>query len=489
MSTTPVHWHEGMFLRPHHFQAAERYWAEQLRLSASFDVHYNWGARLIRIDTDALQDHRFVVERLEARLRDGTLVVAEQGTDHALAPLDLRPAVERLGPGETLDVLLAVPTLQLGSANTGPNDDPTTRYSAAPSGEPIEDENDGRTPRLVGLRRLKARLLAAGEDTSGYETIPLARLERSADTSGTPRLHEWYVPPVLACDGWPPLAKNVVGAVYSRLGGLVRNLARQAREQGIKFDSNAPEHRRVFERLRALNEGHAAFGVVARAAGAHPFWVYLELCRLAGTLAVFGKTAALADELPAYDHDDLGRCFYAVKRQLDELFAADFTQGYEVRPFVGDANRMKVKIDREWLAPACQMLVGVESPVPAADCVKLLAVDMKIAALERVDEVYKDGGRGLKFVHEKGGHPVLPATASRKGHNLVYFRVTHEGGAEDEWEHVNRTYNLAVKLNPRHLVGSLDRRPSLTIQAADGRPVTLWFSLYVVLPSAQQSGE
>src|SRR5688572_28048231 len=28
MKNLPVHWSEGMFLRPHHFQAADRHWAE-----------------------------------------------------------------------------------------------------------------------------------------------------------------------------------------------------------------------------------------------------------------------------------------------------------------------------------------------------------------------------------------------------------------------------------------------------------------------------
>ena len=69
MSTPPVYWHQGMFLRPHHFQAGERFVADQARISGHFDVHYNWGLRVAKIDMEALRNQFFVVERLAARRR------------------------------------------------------------------------------------------------------------------------------------------------------------------------------------------------------------------------------------------------------------------------------------------------------------------------------------------------------------------------------------------------------------------------------------
>jgi type VI secretion system protein ImpJ len=479
MAKPPVHWHEGMFLRPHHFQAADRHAADQLRLSARFDVHHNWGLRAAELDVGALKNYRFVVTGLEARLRDGTLVVARTGTEQALAPLDLKPAVEALPPGGTLDVLLAVPTLRLGAANAGGRDDGAARYVVDPATEPLPDENTGENENLVDFRRLNARLLTADQEHGGYETIPVARIERSLQAGGPPQLHRYYIPPLLACDGWPPLQEDVVSAVYNRVGGLVKQLARQVATQNIRLDTNSPEQRKVIERLRTLNECYAAFGVVARADGVHPFTAYLELCRLAGKLAVFGPTATVADDdLPAYDHDDLGRCFFTVKRLVDDLLTQDFSQGYEMRPFTGDGLRMRVSLEPGWLAPACQVLVGVESPLPPAECARLLTgkLNMKLGALERVDEVFRVGARGLDFVHEHKPPPALPS-----GPNLVFLRVNREA-SRDEWERVRETYNLAVRVNQALMVGSSDGKPDLTIQA-DGRTTTLRFTLYVVPPA------
>jgi type VI secretion system protein ImpJ len=475
-----------MFLRPHHFQAADRYWSDQVRQSGRFDVHYNWGLRAVGIDPGALRNYRFEVDRLEARLRDGTLVRAERGTDTALDALDLKPAVERLGPGETVDVLLAVPQLQIGRANAGGPGDPGVRYHVDGAREPVPDENTGQYPSLVELRRINARLMTSDQNLTGYETVPVARVERSAQTAAPPQLHPWYIPPVLACDAWPPLAAGVVGEVYNRVGGLVKQLARQVQDQNIRLDSNAPEQRKIFERLRALNEGYAALGVVARADGVHPFTGYLELCRLAGKLAVFGKTPALPDDLPAYDHDDLGHCFYTVKRYIDDLLTQDFSQGYEMRGFVGDGLRMRVAIDPTWLAPACQLLVGVESPMPSDQCARLLTgrLNMKIGALERVDDIFRVGQKGLDFVHDVKVPPVLPASAGSGGH-LTYFRINRDASKE-EWSAVTQTYNLAIRMNQSLLVGSIDGRSDVTIQA-EGKTATMRFTLYVVLPSAQAS--
>ncbi|HEX4606608.1 MAG TPA: type VI secretion system baseplate subunit TssK, partial [Urbifossiella sp.] len=440
MSVPAVHWHEGMFLRPHHFQAAERYLADQSRRAGRLDVHHNWGLRAIDLDTDALRNYRFEVHRLEARLRDGTLVVAARD-QNPLAGLDLRPAMAELPPGGTVDVLVGVPVMQLGRPNAAA-DGPDARYHTDTPREPVPDENTGQNPRLVQFRRLNLRLFAGTQDVSGYETIAVARLERSAQATAPPQLHPWFIPPVLACDAWPGLGDGVVGQVYNRIGTMVKQIAQRTREQRITFDSNAPEDRKLFERLRALNEGYATLGVVARAAGVHPFDAYLELCRLAGRLAVFGKAMAVPDEdMPPYDHDDLGRCFFAVKRLIDALLTHDFDQGYDARPFVGAGLRLRVGIEPAWLAPAAQVLVGVESPLPPAEAVRLLAgrLNMKIGSFERVDEIFRLGLRGLDFVPVPNPPRVLPASP-----RLTYFQVNREG-SRDEWEHVAQTYTLAVR--------------------------------------------
>ena len=49
MQNPSVHWFEGMFLRPQHFQAADRYWSEAIHLGQSWDHAYGYGIQAIEI--------------------------------------------------------------------------------------------------------------------------------------------------------------------------------------------------------------------------------------------------------------------------------------------------------------------------------------------------------------------------------------------------------------------------------------------------------
>ena len=198
MSIPPVFWHEGMFIRPHHFQASDRYWAEQVYLTSKFDAHHNWGLRGIEIDTEALRNYRFEVHRLAARMRDGTLIVAMRGSDQALDPLDLKSLEATLGPDQTVDIVLAVPTLRLGRSNSGAAN---VRYEVDAAPQATPDENSGQNPNPVPIRRLNLMLKTSTGDLEGYQTLPLARLIRSSQASAPLKLHPEYIPPLLACDG------------------------------------------------------------------------------------------------------------------------------------------------------------------------------------------------------------------------------------------------------------------------------------------------
>src|SRR5262249_42193625 len=124
MTARPVHWHEGMFLRPHHFQAAQRYAAAELARGTHWTLHHDWGLRTIDLDRDALANNRFVVRSLRARFRDGTLVSLPEDGD--LPALDLKPVLEK---NPSVTVLIGLPTLHLGRANVSTARSDTARFT------------------------------------------------------------------------------------------------------------------------------------------------------------------------------------------------------------------------------------------------------------------------------------------------------------------------------------------------------------------------
>src|SRR6185295_11552285 len=114
MSSRAVHWQNEMFLRPLHFQAAQRYLADVARRNESWDVHYNWGLRSIDLDPKALQNHQIVIRSLDARMRDGTPVSIPR--DGTIAAFNLRPIFQDKTARRFL-VYLAVPAHNPGRQN------------------------------------------------------------------------------------------------------------------------------------------------------------------------------------------------------------------------------------------------------------------------------------------------------------------------------------------------------------------------------------
>jgi type VI secretion system protein ImpJ len=470
MAVRPVDWYEGMFLRPHHFQAAQRSVSHDAQRGGKWDVHYNWGLRSINLDLDALANNRLVVSALRCRLRDGTLVSVPD--DGLLTPLDLKNAFERQ---QTLTVFLGVPGLQLGKANvSGDGAVAGVRYRTAT--QPLEDENTGVNTQPIQVRLLNFRLLLSNEDLSGYETIPVARIRKSERAEATPELDWTYIPPVVACDAWQPLNVGILQQIYDRVGKKLDLLASQVVTRGISFDSHAQGDPQLFAQLRELNEAYATLGILAFAEGVHPLAAYVELARLVGRMAIFGAARRPAD-LPRYDHDDLGTCFYRAKQEIDALLNIVREPEYKERPFIGAGLRMQVSLEPAWLESIWQMFVGVQSPLAPEECIRLITkaglLDLKIGSSDRVDEIYRLGQAGLRF-----GHSPRPPRALPTVPGLNYFQINRESQL-DEWQNVQKSLTLAIRLNETRVAGNIQGQRVLTVKTG-GQTTTLQFTLYLV---------
>src|SRR5438132_7118776 len=138
-----VHWHEGMFLRQHHFLTEHRQLVRLTQLDEKWTLHHNWGLRSIQLNAEALGNFRFSVSELKARLRDGTLI--EVPEDGPLPELDLKPALES---NRKVTIHLGIPLLKSSHPNIaadGPSDN--NRYYLIT--RQVDDENLGVNPQPI----------------------------------------------------------------------------------------------------------------------------------------------------------------------------------------------------------------------------------------------------------------------------------------------------------------------------------------------------
>lgn len=475
---------------PHHMQQEDRCQTERLALSHRWNVHHNWGLRRIEWDPEAFQSGRLEVTRLQARMRDGTLIdVPGEGR---LPTLEL---AEILANRERVTVYVALAQLHETGANSAAPSAPPADAEGSQNSQTVKtrylmekfqiaDENDGADLQTLDFRILNLQLMLDSEDLAGYEVLEIGRFEKSPTAEGAPRVDVNYIPPVLACDAWKPLVDEILQMLYHHLSSRMENLATKAVTRGITFETKNPGDNKLLGRLAVLNEASCVLNTIAFAEGIHPFTAYLELCRIVGQLAIFTGDRR-APKLPAYDHDDLGGCFYAVKRHLewDEDAAA-----YEERAFIGEELRMQVAIEAKWLEPAWQMFVGVRSPLPQAEVIDLLTtpgqLDMKIGSANRVDHMFTRGIPSLEFTHALTPPRVLPTMA-----DLTYFQVNRDS-RQSEWEKVKESLTLAVRVNHKRFevgpAGNINGMRVLALHQHGHQPATtMQFSLFVVAGSAE----
>jgi type VI secretion system protein ImpJ len=472
MSDRPIHWHEGMFLRPHHFQAADRHMRQFIGQQVRWDEHHYWGVRHLKHDPDALGAFRFVVRHLEARMRDGTPVVLPD--DAGEQGLDLKEAFQRQS---RVEIFLAVPQWRSGQPNAGP-DVQFPRYLV--DNLALEDENTGVNPQPVSVRRPNVRLMFGDDDHAGFETLPLARLVKADRAEATPKLDTTFIPPLLACDGWPVLSDDILQQVFFRINTKIEVLASQVKSRGISFDSGSPGDGRRMHQLARLNEAHALLSNMAFVPGVHPLPAYLELCRIVGQLSILGE-AVRPPDLPRYDHEDLGTCFWKVKQYIDALLSDVEEPAYQERPFIGAGLRMQVAIEPAWLEPAWTMFLGVKSTLSNEECIRMLTrpekLGMKIGSSDRVDVIFTRGQDGLKFAACPRPPRDLPSAP-----NLTYFDMPRDTN-NPEWQNIQRSLSVAIRIREGDIIGNIQGQRELTIRVG-GQTTTMQFTLFMVPATA-----
>ncbi|MSU78442.1 MAG: type VI secretion system baseplate subunit TssK [Gemmataceae bacterium] len=471
MTSRAVHWHNEMFLRPLHFQAAHRYCIDQMRRNHNWDVHYNWGLRSIEIDPTALANHRLVIRSLEARLRDGTPVVLPR--DGVLPELNLRTHFQS-NKSRVLRIYLAVPAIFAGRSNVALERNPKVRYYQ--ESMEVEDESTGGDPQTIAVRALNIQILVGNQDQTGYQVLPIAQIERTDRADGGLQHDVSFIPPLMSCDAWKPLADGILGSLQDRLDKKIDWLAEHIARQGITFDRQMPGDVLVLKQLQQLSESSSVLGVLHSSPGIHPLTAFLELSRIVGQVAIFGATRR-PPEFPRYDHDDLGTCFAFIKQHLDAQLNLVVEPEYKERQFIGAGWRMQVGLEPSWLSASSQIYIGVQSTLDPVQCVNMLAdagqLDMKVGSSDRVEELFRKGAAGLRFEAEELPPQELPKVAGQ-----MYFRLIQDT-KDPEWLNLKKSLTLALRLNENLIVGSIQNQRRLTIRV-DGRNVAMQFSLFVL---------
>ena len=431
-----VVWNKGMFLNPQQFQAQDQFVESALQFRFAASHFANWGITALNIDTDALSNGVFRVEKCSGVMPDGEPFDMPEGDD--LAPS--RKFAEHFPPTQdTLDIYLALPELRPRSRNvtiaasqTGASDGPVaTRYVAET--RMVPDENSGAEEKPVLLARRTFRLLFGNEYRDGFVTLRIARLGRNA--AGSVELSPQFVPPSLNL-GSSPYLNMLLRRQIEILANKSATLSGPRRQRGKITAEFLPSETANFWLLHTVNTHLPELKHIWKVRKGHPETAYACMLRLAGALATFSLEAR-PENLPDYDHDDLGRCFTLLDQNIRDLMETVIPSKFVAIPleprdrFIWGGTVTEDQYFRD-----SQFYLAVSAKMGIDDIIRKVPQIVKVSSQDDIQQIVRSALPGITLRHV----PVPPAAIPIRLDNQ-YFVLNQSGPL---WDTVKLSRQIAV---------------------------------------------
>jgi len=431
-----VVWTKGMFLNPQHFQTQDQYFEDATDFRFSASNYANWGVTSLDIDHEALAGGVFTLNQARGIMPDGLIFRMPDGDD-------LPPSRDIEGffpPAEReVEVYLAIPDHRADAANVtipaaaadGVSD---TRYTAKTL--MVTDVNAGREEKPVQVAQRNFRLLFGSENRDSFSTLCVAQIVRNPQ--GLFQVKRTHIAPCL------DIAHNkyLMGLLQTILGILANksaNLSAGRRERGKSVADFTASETTNFWLLHTVNTTLPELRHIWKVRHGHPEQAYLVLSRLAGALATFSLDAS-PDELPGYNHKDLGTCFSLLDAQIRRLVETVIVEPYETVPLVlGDRDIWTGTITDDRHFRDSQFFLAVSAAMEAGEIIQKVPLRMKVAAVEDIDLQINKALPGIRLTHTPAP-PVIRMKLSNQ-----YFMLGQQGSP---WQKVKESRNIAVFVPP-----------------------------------------
>lgn len=434
--TSEIHWHEGLFLQPHHLQLLQRSMLDRIGSERSLSTPYGWGVVESKLSSDELEAGRVRFDVLRAVMPSGAFVDVPAAAD--LPAIDISDAF-----GSTtvpLTIALGVPLYYPTRANAlsiGETDWRIKRRFRVDEHDAY-DENTGDNSQTVLVRRVNARLLILErDDRSDLEVLPLLRVVRATgEETGLPKLDRGYIPACFWLGGSAAL-KERIRDLSNRVEAARAETVVQLTRAGFSIENFKGVQVQQMMRLAILNRASSRLpSLLSAPAGVTPFEMYLELRGLLGELA------ALQPDRDAwggskYDHENPGPVFEELAESISDLLRAEGTATWMKVPFAArEEGLMVVSLSEEHVTRPSEYFLGIKSGLDPRELAKLVEDPAKFRLM--AESMSSARVKGVPLEEER--HPPLQLP-SQVG--LHYFRL-RRGEAGRMWETISSERSMAV---------------------------------------------
>jgi type VI secretion system protein ImpJ len=318
-----VIWAEGLFLRPQHFQQAERYLERLMGQKLEALLPYGAGFTRLQVDQELLKIGKVGLVGAEGVFPDGTPfnVPFEADTPEPYdVPADVK---DRL-------VLLTLPLRRAGMAEAAferSGDASLVRYIAAEH-ETRDAVLEMESSAQLKIGRLNLRLQLEGETTAAHTALGAVRVvEKRAD--GRVVLDEGYIPACLDCRVSGRL-QDYVKELHGLLRHRIQALADRVSSPGAKGVADVSD----FLMLQLCNRFEPLLAHFQTRATLHPELFYRHCLELAGEISTYARRERAVASFGTYRQDDLQNTFAPVIEEIRRGLTAVIEQNAVAIPIM-----------------------------------------------------------------------------------------------------------------------------------------------------------
>lgn len=420
-----VHWHEGLFLLPHHLQRFQRSLNDSDAAERRLNRAHPYGLVEARLSSDDLENMRIRFDHLHAIMPSGGEVRFPR--DAELPAIDIKQAFESRG---RFVVYLGLPLWFDARANCvspGQTVDGRAKILYRVVETEVADENTGENTKAMLQRRLNARLLLEDDDRSDLEVIPLLRVTRAAgEDVGLPQQDPEFVGPCLVLNG-SAILRDLVRDLSSQVLASRQELVIQVTRGGFSIDTMRGIQFEQIMRLRTLNRYGARLEALIETSNVTPFEIYVLLRELMGELAALHPDRDLFETAP-YQHDSPYPVFSELAAKIRQLLRGSVAPSFLKSPFTDVNGLLSATLTDEHLQRPTDYFLGIrtkEDPrtlarlVEDADRFKLMPQSLASRAI-----------RGVVLKEERFPPLELPAQSG-----LYFFRLLR-GESSRSWHQI-----------------------------------------------------
>jgi type VI secretion system ImpJ/VasE family protein len=414
-----LHWSDGQFLQPHHFQYLQRVTSSYLRQNRVFALAYPWGLIDFEPDIDALSGGRVVVKRLSAVLPSG--VEISMPGNCTIPPLDLAPALAQ-NP-DTLLVSLALPNWSEYEANLADEENEKAGKRIYQSQKRrLRDENSGENEITIITRKLNVRLITNLDESADMETMPILKLDVRSHglVEGAAILDESYIGPFMLLSADCPLIPMLTSLLADMKQSRDKALDTLTVER-FSPDKFSGANAYTAERLKILNLYiQRISSLISPPSKASPFGIYLELSSLLSELMSFDPINSIRAIMP-YDHLNLGQGFSELFKDIRSFLLAGGGIAYVKLDFKAESDGiyLSVPINTENISNVKEAYLAIHCEAPEDDVVKALEAGDTFKLISPAMKQVR--ARGIKLTNTPFPPRFLPVLK-----NTLWFKLELE---------------------------------------------------------------